>query len=76
VENLMGHGNAILLASKNDLKPMILLLMVCFETLNPTAKACTFINQMTLKKKVTCLRLEHLLRGLFKHLSQNNHFCS
>ncbi len=44
VKNLVGHGNAIRLASKNDLKPMIPLLMVCFEALNPITKACTSTN--------------------------------
>jgi hypothetical protein len=31
VEILVGDGNAIWLASKNDLKPMIPLLMVCLK---------------------------------------------
>jgi hypothetical protein len=51
VENLVGHGNAIQLASKNDLKPMIPFLMVCFEALNPTAKACTSTNHNDFEKK-------------------------
>lgn len=51
VENLMGHGNAIWLASNNDFKPMIPLLMVCFEALNPTTKACTSTNHNDLEEK-------------------------
>jgi hypothetical protein len=41
MENLVGCGNAIWLVSKYDLKAMIPLLMICFETLNPIAKTCT-----------------------------------
>jgi hypothetical protein len=51
VENLVGCGNAIQLVSKNDLKPMIPFLMVCFEAVNPIVKACTSTNHNDLEKK-------------------------
>ncbi len=51
VENLVGHENAIRFVSKNDLKPMIPLLMICFETLNPTIKACTSTNHNDFEEK-------------------------
>ncbi len=57
VENLVGHRNAIQLASKNDLKPMIPLLMVCFEALNLTVKACTSTNHNDLEEKGNMLRV-------------------
>ncbi len=68
VENLMGHGNAILLASKNDLKPMIPLLMVCSKALNPTAKACTSINQNGLEEKGNMFKAGASFKGSFQAL--------
>lgn len=37
VENLMCHGNVIQLASKYYVKVGVLVLMACFDRLNPTA---------------------------------------
>jgi hypothetical protein len=76
VKVLVGRGNVIQLVFEYDLKAMIPLLMVCFETLNPIAKLAHLLVMMTLKKKVTCLGLEHLLRSLLKHLSLENYLCS
>jgi hypothetical protein len=76
VKVLVGCGNVIQLAFKYDLKAMIPLLMVCFETLNPTAKLAHLLIMMTLKKKVICLGLEHLLRSLLEQLSSENYLCS
>jgi hypothetical protein len=50
VKNLVGHGNVIQLAFEYDLKVMIPLLMICFKTLNPTAKLAHILVMMTLKK--------------------------
>jgi len=36
MENLLGHGNAIRLATKYDVI-IVIILMVCFEWMNPTA---------------------------------------
>jgi hypothetical protein len=44
VKNLVGCGNVIQPSFEYDLKAMIPLLMVCFETLKPSMKACTFIS--------------------------------
>ncbi len=41
MKNLVGHGDAIQLASEYDLKVVIPLVMTYFETLNPTIEACT-----------------------------------
>jgi hypothetical protein len=76
VKILVGLGNVIQLAFEDDLKPMIPLLMVCFEILNPTTKLAHILVMMTLKKKITCLGLENLLRSLFEHLSSENYLCS
>jgi len=51
VENLVGRGNAIWLIYEFDLKAMIPLLMVCFETLNPIAKVCTSTSHHDLEEK-------------------------
>ncbi len=75
VKNLVGHGNVIQLAFEYDLKAIIPLLMVCFETLNPT-KLAHILVIMTLKKKVTCLGLENMLRSLLEDLSPENYLCS
>jgi hypothetical protein len=75
VKILVGHGNVIQLIFQYDLKAMIPLLMVCFETLNPTTKLAHLLVMMTLKKKVTCLGLEDLLRSLLEHLSSENYLC-
>jgi hypothetical protein len=40
VDNYVGCGEAICLASKYDVKIVIPLLMTCFDKLNPTSKAC------------------------------------
>jgi hypothetical protein len=40
IENYVGHGATILLASKFDAKVMTPLLMACFDQLNPTSLAC------------------------------------
>jgi len=37
VENLVGCGNVVRLAFKYDIKVVVLLLMVCFDQLNPIA---------------------------------------
>jgi len=65
VKNLVGRGNVIQLAFEYDLKAMIPLLMVCFETLNPIVKLAHILVIMTLKKKVTCLGLENMLEESF-----------
>ncbi len=50
VENLVGHKNAIRLASKYDDKIVIPLLMVCFEQLNPiTIATVTTTNDAKLE---------------------------
>jgi hypothetical protein len=76
VKNLVGHGNVIQLAFEYDLKAMIPFLMVCFETLNPTTKLAHILVLMTLKKKITCLGLENLLKSFLEHLSSMNYLCS
>jgi hypothetical protein len=55
---------------------MIPFLMTCFETLNPMLKhAHLLVIAVSLKMKVTCLRLEHPLKSLFDHLPLENYFC-
>ncbi len=39
MENYVGHGEAICLASQYDVKK-IQLLMTCFDQLNPTSQGC------------------------------------
>jgi hypothetical protein len=55
VENYVGHGVAICLASKYDTKTMIPLLMFCFDQLNHTSLACATAidvpNSQSEKKK-------------------------
>ncbi len=50
MENLVGCGNAIWLVSKYNLKAMIPISMICFETLNLIAKTCTSINHDDLEE--------------------------
>jgi hypothetical protein len=63
VENYVGFGATIRLASKYDSKIVIPLLMACFDPLNPSSQdvrlllMCSILNLK--KKKVICLVLEH-----------------
>ncbi len=63
VENYVGHGATIRLASEYDAKAMIPLLMACFDQLNASIPKhvqlllMCFLNLK--KKKVICLVLEH-----------------
>ncbi len=63
VENYVGHGATIRLASKYDAKAMIPLLMACFDQLNvfiPKHVQLLLMCFLSLKKKnVICLVLEH-----------------
>ncbi len=77
VKNLVGHGDAIRLAFKYELKTIISLSMTCFVTLNPNVETWTYIGCGDgLKMKVTCLRLEHPLRSLLRCLSLESYMCS
>jgi hypothetical protein len=40
MENYVGCGEAICLASQYDVKTIIPLLMTCFDQLNPTSQGC------------------------------------
>jgi len=57
VEDLVGCGNAIWLISEYDLKAMIPLSMVRFETLNPTIKAYTSTSPNDLPKQGNMFRV-------------------
>jgi len=45
VKSLVGHGDAIRLVFKYDLKVIIPLLMTCFVTLNPNVETWTYIGR-------------------------------
>jgi len=77
VKNLVGCENAIWLAFKYDSKVTIPLLMLCFETLNPTIesyKSTNYDDELEDESNM-CLGFEHPLRSLFKHLSLKNQLC-
>lgn len=56
---------------------MIPLLMLCFETLNPTIesyKSTNYDDELEDEGNM-CLGFEHPLRNLFEHLSLKNQLC-
>jgi hypothetical protein len=55
-ENLVGHGIAIWLVSKYDVKVVIPLLMMCFDWLNfiVNAYVVTSLDVVGLKRYVSC----------------------
>jgi len=55
---------------------MIPLLMVCFETLNPTTKTCMSTNHDDLEEKGNIFKVGAFLKSFLQHLSQDNYFCS
>ncbi len=78
VENYVGLGATIRLASEYDKKIVIPLLMACFDPLNPTSQdvqlllMCSILNLK--KKKVICLVLEHPWKNLLMLLLLENIF--
>ncbi len=56
MENYLGCGEAICLASQYDVKTIIPLLMICFDQLNPTSQGCgTIIDVPTLHLNNICV---------------------
>ncbi len=71
VDNLLGHGNAIRLATEYDAKIVILLLMVYFERLNlivvNALAVVATINVWVRNLKKICLVWGPQLRNLHMH---------